>query len=74
MMEAKMSEDEFNGYLRKYRYSIDDATWLLFRLTGARIKKEAIKTHFGRHGALSGTMTAAFRMLFRYLEENHVGI
>lgn len=66
-----MSAEEFKGNLKKYRLNYSDVSSLIFMKTGALIKPQSIRTHVERHGAFSGAMTAAFRFLFRTLDEAH---
>lgn len=70
-MESKMTVEEFNGSAKKHRLNYSDVCTLVFLKTGAVIKPQSLRTHLERHGALSGPLTAALRLLFKTLDAEH---
>jgi hypothetical protein len=71
MIEAKMSAEEFNGLLKRYRLNYADVSSLIYMKTGAVIDPKHVRTQLERYGFLSGTMTAVFRLLFKLLDAVH---
>ena len=70
-MQAKMTEDEYKGYLKKFGLREIDAINLVWLKTRVTLSQGNIQTHIARSGSMSPAYTALFRLLFRDLERDH---
>jgi hypothetical protein len=68
MLRSKMDRDEFQSWLRKFGITAADACILIHNMTEAVISSGEVNKSLDRHGYLSGPQTAAFRLLFKGLE------
>lgn len=67
-----MKEDEFNASLKRTGLTIADVCEMLYQKTDVYIHPQHIRTRFKRFPCLSKPMTAAFKMLFREIDDGHI--
>ncbi len=71
VMQAKMSEEEYRGSLKKFGLGTSEAAQLIWIKTGSVIRPQVTETHLNRYGSLSHAYTAVYRFLFREMEREH---
>lgn len=72
MMTDKMSNEEFEGQLKRFGISGKSALChVIYLKTGVIITPGSVQTHLERHGRLSAALTAMLRLLFREMERSH---
>lgn len=70
-MQSKMSLEEFEGELKKYGITAPEACKLVWMKTRAVIDANTLKLHMERYGRMSAAYTAAFRLFFESLRQDH---
>lgn len=70
-MEMKMTEQEFQGYLSRYRMTVSELSHFIFLHSGTLIMPQSISKHLSTYGHLSKNLTASVRLAFKLKEVQH---